>query len=111
MCGGVWSVTDGATAVGATTGNVSVRDDGKKRGHKKTLHLGRPGILKPHEDTILEWFVNMRLEGKIVTYWMRPILNEEFWRIGASFWRKKSPIFWRFFLRKKNLPRPFLTRF
>ena len=42
----------------------------KKRGHKKTLHSGRPGILKPHEDTILEWFVNMRLEGKIVTYRM-----------------------------------------
>ena len=42
----------------------------KKKGNLKTLHGGRPGILGPHEDEILQWFVEMRNEGKIVTYRM-----------------------------------------
>ena len=42
----------------------------KKKGNLKTLHSGRPGILGPHEDEILQWFVEMRNEGKIVTYRM-----------------------------------------
>ena len=44
--------------------------EGKKKGNLKTLHTGRLGILGPHEDEILQWFVEMRNEGKIVTYRM-----------------------------------------